>query len=370
MDVINQNQKKVLAFIAIFTGPFGFILSMVNELRNNWESVVEIFKTDGIIAGLKRLAGVLLSGLLAPIQGLLELLAKIPGVGEKLGPAMEKIEEFRNTLKGTEEMIEKPLLARPGSVGKETAAAVEAAPPPAALTNPAPVAPAVPPAITTAGSPISDVQAPAMRQPALLNLWEGRLFSAGPVRQSPATAFVTQSPTAISPVPAPIAQAALPAAATVSVPVKYNFPELIVPPELIRPVSMPVSWVYPQIAKAPFRSTAFTSPARNITRTTSSVSGGGRGRYAPAVSLVPPILDRAIPPAAESPIAPSVGTALVPPAPPMTRAEQMAAEQVLYSKTENHETVDLKISLDKGLEARVVNPPKSPNVKLEVSGTV
>jgi hypothetical protein len=55
---------------------------------------------------------------------------------------------------------------------------------------------------------------------------------------------------------------------------------------------------------------------------------------------------------------------------PMTRAEQMAAERVLYSKTENHETVTVKISTDKGLEAKVVNPPKSPNVKLEISGTV
>jgi hypothetical protein len=54
----------------------------------------------------------------------------------------------------------------------------------------------------------------------------------------------------------------------------------------------------------------------------------------------------------------------------MTRAEQMAAEQVLYSKTENLETVNIKISTEKGLEARIVNPPKSPNVKLEVSGTV
>jgi hypothetical protein len=54
----------------------------------------------------------------------------------------------------------------------------------------------------------------------------------------------------------------------------------------------------------------------------------------------------------------------------MTRAEQMAAEQILYSKTENKETVTVKIVPEKGLDARVVNPPKSPNVKLEVSGTV
>jgi hypothetical protein len=54
----------------------------------------------------------------------------------------------------------------------------------------------------------------------------------------------------------------------------------------------------------------------------------------------------------------------------MTRAEQMAAEQILYSKTENHEKIDLEISLDKGLEARIINPPKSPNVRLEISGAV
>jgi hypothetical protein len=39
---------------------------------------------------------------LAPIQGLLEILAKIPGVGKLLGPAVEKMQEFRNNLKGTE----------------------------------------------------------------------------------------------------------------------------------------------------------------------------------------------------------------------------------------------------------------------------
>jgi hypothetical protein len=54
----------------------------------------------------------------------------------------------------------------------------------------------------------------------------------------------------------------------------------------------------------------------------------------------------------------------------MTKAEQMAAEQILYSKMENTEKIDLKISLDKGLEAKTVNPPKSPNIKLEISGTV
>jgi hypothetical protein len=54
----------------------------------------------------------------------------------------------------------------------------------------------------------------------------------------------------------------------------------------------------------------------------------------------------------------------------MSKAEQTAAEQVMYSRTENREQVTIKISPDEGLKATVVNPPKSPNVKLEISGNV
>jgi TP901 family phage tail tape measure protein len=100
VEVIQNNTEKVFAFIAIFTGPFGFIISIVKELFDNWSAIVEVFKTDGIIAGFKRLGGVILSAVLAPIQGLLEMLAHIPGVGELLGPAVEKIQNFRNELKG------------------------------------------------------------------------------------------------------------------------------------------------------------------------------------------------------------------------------------------------------------------------------
>jgi hypothetical protein len=99
---INENSEKILALIAIFTGPFGFVISVIKELKDNWGAIVEAFKTDGIIAGFKKLGGVILSGVLAPIQGLLEILARIPGVDKLLGPAVEKIQEFRNNLKGTE----------------------------------------------------------------------------------------------------------------------------------------------------------------------------------------------------------------------------------------------------------------------------
>ena len=99
-NYVKENSEKVLALIAIFTGPFGFIISIVKELYENWGAVVEAFKTDGIIAGFKKLGGVILSAVLAPIQGLLEVLAKIPGVDKLLGPAVDKIKNFREELKG------------------------------------------------------------------------------------------------------------------------------------------------------------------------------------------------------------------------------------------------------------------------------
>jgi TP901 family phage tail tape measure protein len=99
---VKDNSEKVLGFIAIFTGPFGFIISIVKELKDNWGAIVEVFKTDGIIEGFKRLGGVILSAVLAPIQGILEVLAKIPGIGELLGPAVDKINAFREELKGNE----------------------------------------------------------------------------------------------------------------------------------------------------------------------------------------------------------------------------------------------------------------------------
>jgi hypothetical protein len=54
------------------------------------------------LGALKQIGGILLSAVLAPIQGLLETLAKIPGVDKLLGPAVEKIQSFRESLKGTE----------------------------------------------------------------------------------------------------------------------------------------------------------------------------------------------------------------------------------------------------------------------------
>jgi phage-related minor tail protein len=121
-DWVSKNTEKVLGLITVFTGPFGFIISIIKELRENWGAIVEAFQTDGIIAGFKKLGGVILSAVLAPIQGLLEILAKIPGVDKLLGPAVEKIQDFRNTLKGVEDISAEVSAVTPQGLTQTTTA--------------------------------------------------------------------------------------------------------------------------------------------------------------------------------------------------------------------------------------------------------
>jgi hypothetical protein len=107
--LVKWGHKAAAVFIIIagvLLGPVaaavGFIISAFVELIKGWGSVTKAFKDGGIIAGLKQIGALLLSGLLGPIQGLLELLAKIPGVGKLLEPAIKGLNDFRNKLKGIE----------------------------------------------------------------------------------------------------------------------------------------------------------------------------------------------------------------------------------------------------------------------------
>jgi hypothetical protein len=63
---------------------------------------VGFFKDNAIVNAIKVIGGTLLSGILVPIQGLLEILSHIPGLGHLAGKGAEKIQEFRNFLKGVD----------------------------------------------------------------------------------------------------------------------------------------------------------------------------------------------------------------------------------------------------------------------------
>lgn len=95
------------AAFSIILGPLGMVISMFQSFKTHWDSIVKAFKTDGILGGLKRIGQVMLDALLVPVQQLLEMVSKIPGIGNLAGKGAQKIASLRasmNTLptKGAE----------------------------------------------------------------------------------------------------------------------------------------------------------------------------------------------------------------------------------------------------------------------------
>lgn len=90
--------KEWGAMILMLTGPLGILISAIIQLKTHWNSIVAAFKGDGILAGLKRIGIVLLDVLLLPIQQLLEMLSKVPGMSKLAGSGAAKMNEIRQKL--------------------------------------------------------------------------------------------------------------------------------------------------------------------------------------------------------------------------------------------------------------------------------
>ncbi|MGR3179514.1 MAG: hypothetical protein ACUZ8E_15835, partial [Candidatus Anammoxibacter sp.] len=79
-------------------GPLGFIISLIQSFRRNWDLIVSTFKTEGIIAGFKKIGATILDAILMPLQQVFELMSKIPGIGGFAGDVAGKIAQFREKL--------------------------------------------------------------------------------------------------------------------------------------------------------------------------------------------------------------------------------------------------------------------------------
>jgi TP901 family phage tail tape measure protein len=90
--------EKWGAAVLLLMGPLGMVINLIQSFRRHWDSIVSAFKTDGILAGLKRIGIVMLDAVLMPLQQLLELASKIPGIGNLAAKGAEKIEALRQRL--------------------------------------------------------------------------------------------------------------------------------------------------------------------------------------------------------------------------------------------------------------------------------
>ena len=86
------------AALTLVLGPIGVIVNLVMTLKSHWDSIVEAFNNGGIIGGIKRIGIVLLDCILKPVQQLLEMIAKIPGIGDIAQGLASKVENLRRSL--------------------------------------------------------------------------------------------------------------------------------------------------------------------------------------------------------------------------------------------------------------------------------
>lgn len=83
------------ASMTLLLGPVGLVVSAFMALKDHWNSITAAFSSGGIIAGFKRIGIVLLDTVLKPVQQLLELIAKIPGMGNLAGSGAKAIKDLR-----------------------------------------------------------------------------------------------------------------------------------------------------------------------------------------------------------------------------------------------------------------------------------
>lgn len=86
------------ALFLYLLGPIGRVIAAFKLIYDHWDSIVQAFKSDGIIGGLKRIGIVLFDVVLKPLQQLLELIAKIPFMSKIAGDAAKEVADFRKGL--------------------------------------------------------------------------------------------------------------------------------------------------------------------------------------------------------------------------------------------------------------------------------
>ena len=105
---------KVSAFAGFINPLFAIIIHSVQTFRSNWQSIIDAFKGDGIIAGIKRIGQVLLMGILSPLKSILEVATKIPGVGKWAQEGVDKINALGKRLDVEDSTKKKPVTAESG----------------------------------------------------------------------------------------------------------------------------------------------------------------------------------------------------------------------------------------------------------------
>lgn len=92
--------KAALLPFIIAIGPLLILVNTIRKVVDAWDGIKRAFSEGGLAAGFKKLGGVILSALIDPLVFMLKLLAKIPGLGGKIDPLIERVQEFQAKSEG------------------------------------------------------------------------------------------------------------------------------------------------------------------------------------------------------------------------------------------------------------------------------
>ena len=99
------------AALSLALGPLGLIISLIQSFRRHWDRITAAFERGGILAGLKSIKLAFFDALLQPVQQLIQLINKIPGIEiptDFVDVSRKVIDKELNRLAGVQKAVEAP----------------------------------------------------------------------------------------------------------------------------------------------------------------------------------------------------------------------------------------------------------------------
>ena len=93
-----KNWEEWHDWVVAICYPLAVVIDIIKSVKKHWDSIVDGFKSGGILEGIKRLGLAILDGVLRPVQSLLDMLSKIPGLGKLAGWARDGIAGLRESI--------------------------------------------------------------------------------------------------------------------------------------------------------------------------------------------------------------------------------------------------------------------------------
>ena len=119
ITVCIQKYDEWGAALLMVTGYFGFIVNAIQAIRRNWDDIVNTFRTDGIIAGVKKIGAAILDAIVYPLQQMLSIIG-LDSMAGRLGQLRKKLgvnlgggitpgQEGSSTMGGAADKISNPI---------------------------------------------------------------------------------------------------------------------------------------------------------------------------------------------------------------------------------------------------------------------